>query len=915
MSNIHINVFQNKEDTRVVPLKTSWENIVTFFTSPHEIVDDKFSVSLFSCVKYRDLTQIPDYSEDWIMDPVTSKSYVRRKQVNILENDCFVIDYDDTSTIKEVKERFKDYEYVLYTSHRHLYDGVTEKFRVIIPFTKPIPSWRERDEKGKVIDEGEWYKVRDSLKQLTGPCDPKSFDPNTIYNTPSCPETRKDVGFSEYHQGKTLDWTLLKKTENIVHSNTETEVYVKFDVETKEIDPDTILQTSDGDIKISEVTGKIEGVVCPNPEHNDVNGTEFVRRVEDTGNIFVHCKKCKTNFYMRRDDHPSKLETKKEYDNKDDLLEDLFEYSDEKIYEDSSDRDRVIQQLNDIKTIINDDVGYNRGGNTPVYTDLYLRKYKSHIIYMPEGSGKSRLVVEMAKEGGKIIFGCKSWEQVESKFDEYQSFGIKLGFNVKVLRSKEAKARKRFKTKLVRSEQRHPFSGSRILDEESIQEFINNNLDLSEEFIRLSWQFFTSDKLSFESIPRHDFNSEGELYSDDISPPFSDNNTRIILTTFEQLRIHKLKETHIPKDWTIWFDDPDIMDVVDIEQYDTDRWEELPDKDHERKTIEINGKLYFRRNYKQSLGYSLKDYKCIYTTTEIITRQGIESMLKNRKESYFVHDKMNNIDGGTVTLLGTEMVRKRYDGMIPLLSRRLTKKKFPTLLIADGLSTEINHSNNKGRNDLNNINLLVELSIPHPNQIRTICDSLGLVFKSNRSEITRSIILDKLHQSIGRNSGYRWEGYQSVVLVDKSVHKNIVENTRYKVDIDNSVIIDRTKDMSRKDTRLSTNVSPMVTEIDYLLNNINEYISDNRIIKPDINFVMDSIKDIQKKIEYVTRLIVSLSQLSNIEIKNGFTFATSLTPIQTKYWNIIEWILENHVSNNQQETVKNGVLKMLRDIN
>jgi len=49
---------------------------------------------------------------------------------------------------------------------------------------------------------------------------------------------------------------------------------------------------------------------------------------------------------------------------------------------------------------------------------------------MPEGSGKSRLVLELAKDGKKIIFACKSWEQVESKYKEYLSTGEKEGFNV-----------------------------------------------------------------------------------------------------------------------------------------------------------------------------------------------------------------------------------------------------------------------------------------------------------------------------------------------------------------------------------------------------------------------------------------------------------------------------------------------------
>ena len=371
----------------------------------------------------------------------------------------------------------------------------------------------------------------------------------------------------------------------------------------------------------------------------------------------------------------------------------------------------------------------------------------------------------------------------------------------------------------------------------------------------------------------------------------------------------------IPKDWVIWFDDPDIMDVIDIELYDTDKWKELSDDNFEKKTTNRNGKTYFKRHQEQSLGHSLKDYKCIYTTTESLTLRGIETMMKNRQEEVITHDKMYNISGGMITILGTVMVRKRFDGVIPLLTRRLTKKKFPTVLIADGLSTEINHSNNKGRNDLSKINLLVELSIPHPIQVRTICDALSLQHSGNKTEITRSIILDRLHQAIGRNSGYRYKGFQCVALVDKSVHKNIIEKTRYKIDEDNSVIIDRIKTMTSKDTRTSDNVSPIVQEIEYFLNNIHEYISDNRKIKPDITFVFESITEQKKKLSYSIRLIVALSEISGVEITEGFTEPANLYSISKKYWDIIKWIVDTHIPEDRTEYVNKQIRETIQELN
>ena len=87
------------------------------------------------------MDQVPDNSEDLHVDSLTGTTYVKRRQANIIEVDCLVLDYDGDTTTDEIKNRFNDYEYVCYSSFRHLHDDKTHKFRVIIPFIKPIPAW------------------------------------------------------------------------------------------------------------------------------------------------------------------------------------------------------------------------------------------------------------------------------------------------------------------------------------------------------------------------------------------------------------------------------------------------------------------------------------------------------------------------------------------------------------------------------------------------------------------------------------------------------------------------------------------------------------------------------------------------------------------------------------------------------
>ena len=71
---------------------------------------------------------------------------------------------------------------------------------------------------------------------------------------------------------------------------------------------------------------------------------------------------------------------------------------------------------------------------------------------------------------------------------------------------------------------------------------------------------------------------------------------------------------------------------------------------------------YFMREYEQSLGYNLRFHKCIYTTTEVITQKALAVLMLRRQEEYQVHDEMDDIARGKITILGT-----------PRLERKLTE--------------------------------------------------------------------------------------------------------------------------------------------------------------------------------------------------------------------------------------------------
>ena len=93
----------------------------------------------------------------------------------------------------------------------------------------------------------------------------------------------------------------------------------------------------------------------------------------------------------------------------------------------------------------------------------------------------------------------------------------------------------------------------------------------------------------------------------------------------------------------------------------------------------------------------------------------------------------------------------------------------------------------------------------------------------------------------------------------------MVDETRYLIDFDNSVVIDRTQKMSRKERRTEKTASNIVQELEHQLNNIDAYVADSRKIKPDLKFVIKSIKSDKDRLTYIIRLITSLAELSKYQ--------------------------------------------------
>jgi len=899
MDVIQINRFKSQQDNRVSPLPPgSWSVIAQFFLDSHLQVESKQDAPLFNGVLYKRLDEVAPTSGDWGTDERSGSSYVKRRKSNIKQVQLLILDYDDGMSIEEAKSRFAEYEHIGYTSYNHLVKGGIEKFRLVFPLKTSIPAWIHKDESGREVAWGEWYYLREALETFAGDCDPASFNANQIFFVPSVHPDNAHFAEVWHNTGQLLDWEQFTRSTEVVRtgkvgrpvSSTGARTVSEFALR-----PDDVLDTAEGPIRVQDIHRRYQGVVCP--AHGDTQGSEFADRSPTNGRVYVVCKHCGTLWEVPESpvatlaiNGISDTKTQKE------VVDDLLGLPPVD-YVDAEDRSLVIRQLAEIADSILAD-------RKPVSDVPRSVVHRSHIVYLPEGAGKSRLAVDFAKRGKKVVFACKSWSQAFEKYEDFKAMGLQYQFSVQLFASKEGKARRRFGVPVVRDEPRDPFSTGKILDEESIAAFIKANPKLNPDFIRLSWQFFSADVLSFEQLPSPIFDKEGRLVEESKGGDYVSEDVNILVTTFAQLRILKLKGQELPGDWLVWVDDPDISDVIDIDPYDPELWPELTEEQLKSKTRLINGKPYYRRRPEQSLGYAQRFHKCVYTTTEVLTRDAIALMMCRRNEEYVVHDKMTHLAGGKITILGTMRVHKRFDGVVPLVTRRLNKQGFSTVLIADGLSSDVNHSSSKGKNTLNKTNILVELSVPHPVQVRTLCDALDKSFDSEQHEVTQLLMLDRMHQAIGRNSGYRYQGdHECVVLADRNFHKYLVDNARYKLDAENSVIIDRTKAMSRKERRTGKTASPMVLEIEALLNNLDSYLLDKRKSRPDINHVVKHVTDESKRRKLIVRILLALTAMSGVRFDSMKDSPDQVGTRTVGYSELGFWLIKNWVDREGLESV------------
>jgi hypothetical protein len=116
-----------------------------------------------------------------------------RKNSNVIAMTGCIADIDDGATYSDLQPRIADLFHAAYSTHSHAPSDRKHKFRIVIPFARPVtPS--------------EYPPIWEAVNARLGRAmDTACRDLARLYYLPSCPPQRQPEAFSVVHQSELLD--------------------------------------------------------------------------------------------------------------------------------------------------------------------------------------------------------------------------------------------------------------------------------------------------------------------------------------------------------------------------------------------------------------------------------------------------------------------------------------------------------------------------------------------------------------------------------------------------------------------------------------------------------------------------------------------------------------------------------------
>lgn len=207
---MHVTFSRSPYDNRVDPIgciDLYWEELVEQFND-HSIVKKKDESPLISPVKFKTIEETTIYAEyteseasrGWGKEgelklDTEGNPFTWKGAVNIKEWFMLPVDIDEGFTIVDAIKKYKDYEYILYTSFSHQTGDVPkDKFRILFPLFRPVSA-------------KDFEYRRHSIAEWLGAA---SYDESSLarfrgFYLPSCTKENYNNGVIYHNEGQLLD--------------------------------------------------------------------------------------------------------------------------------------------------------------------------------------------------------------------------------------------------------------------------------------------------------------------------------------------------------------------------------------------------------------------------------------------------------------------------------------------------------------------------------------------------------------------------------------------------------------------------------------------------------------------------------------------------------------------------------------
>jgi hypothetical protein len=769
MSNPTVNfcVLENSHDNDVSrPVECTWEKFLQDFGG-HNIIEIK---------------------DSWMFSPWIYKTPTGgRNSDNCVGTNLLFLDFDKDSmwTIEDAKQVFAKYTYFLYTTFSHQKVD-KDSFRVVLPLVQTIAT-QDLSTRRKAI-----------VEKYIG------VDPSCLHNVhnfyiPLCPAERKELAVTHSNIGELFD--ILAFEQEAPYVPPKNVVHVSIDNKKRQWIIENLKQCYVGNDKewfklgCGLVAG---GFTSADFIYASVNGLMHEKDAKACMKKWTTCQKIVKSKGGSLGTVINFLKSKKlvyeEWNENEDSepnpIKEFVQARKEALPVDYPEHHERFTPWQDTPSQSEPPlIEYEEQDIVHPFNQAKRKQMlKEKVVGMPhrvtlleafEGFGKSYCADLLVQKRNKVLFCCSSNKQAIEQCESFTSRNIRA----QVILSKTHILEHRYGIEIQTDEAAHPWIYDKF-NSEKTKQWCKSNINRAtkkvwtDQEIEQAWIDSKEDKPNWEQYDVVCTTIDRALVYGKIQ------YARSFGYAVNGMQDRFLSPAHrlIPKGGYVFFDDPHKKFFTRLYPYIEEKHKDLEIDGVPVKVIDLNNKKYLVRPPQFTLGWGLFSTNWIFTTTEILTTYLIKNIYKDVYHPKLMPDK--KMDAGNITMIKTNIVRKKSDGFLIPINKRLEKQGYEYIYIANGQGAEHNLESTKGQNTFTDKDTLIEISMSHYEQVQKYIDELRWD-SSDQFQVQLVLALDDLQQAIGRNSGYRYSDNDSrcrvVVLAEPQLFDSLIKAMRYHV--------------------------------------------------------------------------------------------------------------------------------------